>query len=445
VAGLFDRRPTVQREIGWEGASKEGEAWNAKGGRRDVGGILRLPLDGLDVGLQSKKATYYEQNKEGDWVAKEEGTNIAGLSPESATGTGTKGRAIVLVPKSLTGEGAFPKGKGTIDVVIFLHGFTEGTGRPFAGWRALAKGAKKNALRTGLDKDSKDTAPVRDVGLDQAEQQLEESGLPRTIMILPQGGLHSQFGKGGDYSFDSTSFATKIVERLKTEGQLKTGAGASEILGNVTMAGHSGAGATLSSMAKASVAQMQAGKAPTALTGDLLLFDAINGRQQFNNFKDYAEERLKADLKALKALKTVAERIAYLKTAPKLLGYWSKGGGYKIAYTNLQHAINQWFIKNASELDPLGVAGCLHANYSVYNKVEVDHEELMRGHEAGKDRKQGEGTILKALTAANPTYTDCPTLGDLMEPKALKWPEPKPKVEKKALEEEEKKPAAVGH
>jgi hypothetical protein len=452
VAGLFDRRPTVQREIGWEGASKEGEAWNAKGGRRDVGGILRLPLDGLDVGLQSKKATYYEQNNEGDWVAKEEGTNIAGLSPESATGTGTQGRAIVLLPKSLTEEGAFPKGKGTIDVVIFLHGHTEGTDRPFAGWRALAKGAEKNALRKGLDKDPKDTAPVRDVGLDQAEQQLEESGQPRTIMILPQGGLHSQFGKGGDYSFDSTNFANKIVERLKSESQLKTGAGASEIIRTVTMAGHSGAGATLSSMAKASVAQMRAGKAPTALTGDLVLFDAINGRGQFNNFKDYAEERLKADLNELKPpkRKSVNERIEYLKIAPKLVGYWSKGGGYKIAYTNLQHAINQWFIDNASELEPLGVAGCLHANYSVYNKVEVEHEELMRGVEAGKPREKARpgggnaGTIIDALKALHPDFKACPPLPDLTQPEALEWPKPKPKAHKGAVEEE-KKPAAVGH
>jgi hypothetical protein len=451
VAGLFERPPTVQREIGWEGASKEGEAWNAKGGRRDVGGILRLPLDGLDVGLQSKKATYYEQNDKGDWVPKEEGTNIAGLSPESATGTGTKGRAIVLVPKSLTEEGAFGKGKGAIDVVIFLHGHTENTGRPFAGWRALAKGVAKNALRQGLDKDSKDTAPVRDVGLDQAEQQLEESGQQRTIMILPQGGLHSQFGKGGDYSFDSTNFATKIVERLKSEGQLKTGAGASEIIGKVTMAGHSGAGATLSGMAKASVAQMRAGEAPTGLTGDLVLFDAINGQGQFNNFKDYAEERLNADLNELKPpkRKTVDDRIKYLKTAPKLLGYWSAGGGYKIAYTNLQHAINKWFIDNASELEPLGVAGCLHANYSVYNKVEVEHEELMRGVKAGKPREKAgpsggnAGTILSALKGLHPDYTTCPPLGDLTKPKEMEWPKPKPKANKKPVEEE-KKPAAVG-
>jgi hypothetical protein len=286
--------------------------------------------------------------------------------------------------------------------------------------------------------------PVRDVALDEAEKQLEESGRALTIMVLPQGGLRSEFGK-----FNADAYAKEVVSRLTQTKYMKTDRAPESLFKGVTLAGHSGGGATFSGMAKASVAQMQAGEAPTALTGDLVLFDAINSfatdsLTQFNNFKDYAEERLKADLKALKALKTVAERIKYLKTAPKLLGYWSTGGGYEVAYTNLQHAINQWFIGNASELEPLGVGGCLHANYSVYNKVEGKHEELMRGHKAGKDRKKGEGTILKALTAAQPTYTACPTLGDLTEPKAMKWPEPKPKVEKKAVEEE-KKPAAVGH
>src|SRR4051794_36203872 len=108
--------------------------------------------------------------------------------------------------------------------MVFLHGFTEDPSeRPFAGWRALAKQpvvdktklkpaalAKLETLerlRTG--KDSTDTAPVRDVALDQAEAQLEESGQKQLVMILPQGGLQSQFG-----SFDPGKYVAEIVRRL---------------------------------------------------------------------------------------------------------------------------------------------------------------------------------------------------------------------------------------
>ena len=37
----------------------------------------------------------------------------------------------------------------------------------------------------------------------QTEQQLEESGQTQLVIVLPQGGLTSQFGKGGTTDFDA--------------------------------------------------------------------------------------------------------------------------------------------------------------------------------------------------------------------------------------------------
>src|SRR5438067_19268 len=230
---------------------------------------------------------------------------------------------------------------------------------------------------------------------------------------------------------------------------MKTDKAPEKLFKGVTMAGHSGAGAALSQMARQAV-QQDPKAASSALTGDLVLFDAINGKGQMDAFFSWATMRLENDLAELRdPKKTPDDRRKYLETAPKLRGYWSTGGGYKVAYSNLQHAINQWFIKHASELEALGVAGCLYANFSVYNKVEVRHEELMRGVEVGQSRKGAgpaggnAGTILGALTALHPTYKECPPMGDLTTPKAMEWPKRKPKADKKPVEQETK-PAAVG-
>lgn len=63
---------------------------------------------------------------------------IPELSWESAAG-----KAIVLVPKSINANAALKDPTAKVAVVIFLHGHTENTGRPFAGWRALELKLKK--------------------------------------------------------------------------------------------------------------------------------------------------------------------------------------------------------------------------------------------------------------------------------------------------------------
>ncbi|TMC46130.1 MAG: hypothetical protein E6J25_00765 [Chloroflexi bacterium] len=385
----------VQRAIGWKTdkakgdvVSDEGYAWNA--GQHEVGKIHRIPLQGLTQGLQQESATR---------KGKTESTMLAGLSPESA-----KGRAIVLVPEAL-------KPNKPIEVLVHLHGYTESTGRPFAGLRALtpAAGKTKNktlrALRQGIDKN--DVAPVRDVALDRAEQQLEGSGYTQEMIVLPQGGLHSQFGKSGDTNFDSGAYVNEILTRLVAESVWDPApARLPEV--RVSMSGHSGAGATLSKMARESV-NRQAGKDPGAsstLTGDLVLLDAINPGEGAA-FKDWALMRLDQDLAALKG-KSDADKLVYLRNAQKLRGYYStgKGGGqYVTAYTTLQGAIDGWFKTNGAELGPW--AGGLRANFVVDNPVPVSHEELMRGVAAGQEGA-GKGSILDALKALHPAAIGSP-------------------------------------
>jgi hypothetical protein len=115
----------VQRDIGWKDASTAGKGWNV--GPQSVGKIRRLPLQDLKRGLEKDVAQKFvlDDPDTGEGHFEPESTKIPALSPESA-----KGRAIVLVPEALDAT-------NDIEVVVFLHGFTEDTGRPFAGWRAL--------------------------------------------------------------------------------------------------------------------------------------------------------------------------------------------------------------------------------------------------------------------------------------------------------------------
>ncbi len=180
VAGL------LQRKVGWSDASKQGKAWNAD--EHVFGKVRRIPLEGLAEGTDAS-------------VRGAKGRMIPELSSESATG-----KAIVLVPAGLDAT-------APIEVLLFLHGWTEGLHRPYAGWRELVDPKPSTdklgdslkerlpRLRQGLD--ATDTAPVRDLALDQVEQQLEESGQTQLVIVLPQGGLKSQFGKEGTMDFDA--------------------------------------------------------------------------------------------------------------------------------------------------------------------------------------------------------------------------------------------------
>ena len=414
--------PAIQRYVGWRGKDvvTAGYGWNAD--ERPVGGIRRIPLEGLAEGIQTKKATrwVWDDRKAGKGHPEDESTEVS-LSTEKA-----QGRAIVLVPDALDAT-------SPIEVIVFLHGYTEDTGRPFAGWRALTKPApakpksKVEQLRQGTD--SKDVAPVRDVALDEAAQQLEASGQKQTVIVLPQGGLHSQFGKTGRANFNAGTYVPEIVTRLHKEGVWKNAqkkpVDKEPGVRRVSMAGHSGAGATLAGMASGAGGS-------SAVTGDLVLYDAINGPGELAAFKAWARKRLDEALVVIKDPSITTEAtLTYLRGAQKLRGYFTSG--YASAYVKLDDDIRDWFAAHAAELGSW--ASCLRANFSL-TPIGLHHEELMRGVVAGAARGSA-GNILAALRGLKlpvwKTTAACPALpapfpGSKYAPKPL----PKAKVKAKA-------------
>src|SRR5262249_1593304 len=155
-----------------------------------------------------------------------------------------------------------------------------------------------------------------------------------------------------------------IVKRLETEKAWKSTKGATKPnVDRISMAGHSGAGATLAAMAELTVTQDRerkaaetAGKeykpdasAASTITGDLVLFDAINGPGELGHFQHYAEMRLNNDLAALLAKKTDKEKLDYLKAAPKLRVV-SHGDEYKNRAEKLEGKVSDWFKTNGGQL-----------------------------------------------------------------------------------------------
>jgi hypothetical protein len=381
----------LQRKVGWSDAVTDGYAWNQD--ERQVGAIRRIPLEDLPVGGPNDAP-------------------IKSLTPESSAR-----RAIVLLPKALdAGQ--------EVEYVVFLHGHTEdSSSRPFAGWRAYKpppprRGRKPpppkdpkdetwvEKLRHGID--ATDVAPVRDVALDEAEQQLEDSGLTQTVMILPQGGLTSEFGDAGDKNFDAGNYVDKIADRLLAEHCWLDAQGkpatAKPKRGRLVMAGHSGAGATFRNMIKGAAGS-------SAIPGDLVIFDAINGDDQYKKIKDWTLNRLNTDLQVLTGSKTDDEKLKYLHDAPKLRGFWTNL--YKDPYTNLEGEIRGWFKSHAKELGQW--ARCLRQNFML-TYVGGQHERLMHGVGTGKSRQHGILEALKDLHRPQPkSPADCPKMPEELE------------------------------
>jgi hypothetical protein len=399
----------LQRHVGWKKGSKKGRQWNRD--EQAVGTIRRIPLEGLSEGLGDEA-----------WMPD--------LSSE-----GGKGKAIVLVPDSLDATKA-------IEVMVFLHGWTEDAGtRPYAGWRTLdTKPAGLSDLRRGVDAalvpGVPDIAPVRDVALDQIEQQLQESGRKQLVIVLPQGGLTSEFDKNSGKTFDSKTYIGKIKTRLLTEGVWKDGKGNAvkdePDVSRVIMAGHSGAGAALSSAAKAG-----------DIKGDLVIYDAINGPGERKGYLEWASRRLEEDLIAIKAAKTDADVLRYLQSAPKLRGYatgWrTKDGedrGYIVEYMKLDDAIQTWFDASRTELGRW--AGCLRRNY-YFEYHDLLHEELMRGSSAAHERAANTGNVLDAINALHAPAPAPPTGAACPMPKSLRERYNEIQAKKKAEREEKAK------
>ena len=397
VARLVRRAPfsLLQRRLGWSDAVTDGYGWNA--GERQVGKIRRIPIElpahGLTKDAPSKQ-----------------------LTPERADN-----RAIVLVPAALDAN-------QFVDYIVFLHGYTEApTTRPYGGWRAYkpAKLPDPPSTKTerNLEKwrhgiDDKDVTPVRDVALDQVEQQLEDSGLTQLVMVLPQGGLKSQFGDAGN----AADYVKAVAEELAADqvwlDEKKNPKAYPPSTGRVTMAGHSGAGATLSEMAanagmRVTDPTSKEAKSPFALPpgGDLVIFDAINGPNELSNYQQWVTARLNIDLRMLNSKPDEDAKLYYIAASTKLRGFYTDD--YKTNYVALEKTIRDWFKSHATELG--SVARCLRANFML-TYIGGEHEELMRGSGSGATRTGGIITALHDLNRPPPkSAADCPKMPEELE------------------------------
>ena len=239
----------------------KGERWN-DGKAYEVGKVWRVSVTGLTGGTAGK------------W---------RGDDSEHTTEPADH-RAVVLVPDGFDPE-------KPAEVLLYFHGHNETRRGRYAGWRQRSFPRTEATAKAGLASDN----TVRDVALDQIEQQIEASGRGQMIGILPQGGPQHQFGDiaGDDYIRD-------VLEKANTAQPTVLKAVPKEW--KVVLSGHSGGGWEVAN-------QLSAGPGFKALEG-IVLFDA-------EGMKDEIVKRLGEDLAAVSDLtRTAPDRSAYLAQRP---------------------------------------------------------------------------------------------------------------------------------
>ena len=320
--------------------------WNAS--NQTIGGVERIPLEGLKEGLQS--TTHRSQLEIDDEKAKS--------SKESPDG-----KAIAIVPTAL-------KPDQPVEVLLHLHGHN-------VGYRERAKS----------DGPGMEPGSVRDVAADKIEQQLGASGR-NMIAILPQGTTESGFG-----AFKPEAYITEVWGMLTTMKKLPQNAKR----GAVVLSGHSGAASPINQM-------LSSGNLPTGL-GELVLFDSIHGGQR-PTVETFLKSRMSADVKALKdfadphlnggidAAAVTTKQTDYLAHSFRFRGIFTpkfhpqkkddqghlvwldpptnkkpaidetKWEGYGVQYEPLRDTIKTWIDNNTKGLDASLVAA-LRENYKV--------------------------------------------------------------------------------
>ena len=239
----------------------KGERWN-DGKAYEIGRVFRVSVTGLKGGTSAK------------W---QEDDSHHTTEPADH-------RAVVLVPDGF-------KPDQPTEVLLYFHGHNEAWRGRFAGWRQRTFKATKQTADEGLVSD--DT--VRDVALDQIEQQIESSGHTQMIGILPQGGPQHQFGNiaGDDYIRDVLEKANKAQPTV-----LK----AVPDSWKVVLSGHSGGGWE--------VANQLSGAPRFKALEAIILFDA-------EGMKGEIARRIQEDMTGLSDLaKTDVERTSLLDQRP---------------------------------------------------------------------------------------------------------------------------------
>jgi Domain of unknown function (DUF4157) len=320
-------------------------------GESPFGKIRRIPVEGLTQGNQ-------EPDPRG--------------TVESA-----RGRAIVLVHEQ------FDEKQGA-DVLLHFHGHN-------MGYRA--EGGR-----------------YRDRDLDRIEQQMDASTRKQLIGVLPQGTPGSWFGATGTGKAKEKRFLTDafLTEILATLTALKVWAAAPKI-GNVMLTGHSGAGELID--------EKLLGGAPTSSLpskvgrlAEVVLFDAVNGPNEFLATEKWLEDQLNADLAKASAAPDEPAKRAYLATSMRFRAYFTNNAYYtkwhvgplpydkKLAgKVPLRQFVDGWFTANESKLGGAAspVYTALRRNYDVIPAGHKDHERVM----ATGDRLKEAISILPARSS----------------------------------------------
>jgi len=319
--------------------------WNAS--NQMVGGVERIPLEGLKEGLQaSTPRSKQETDDEKGQPSKE----------------GADGKAIAVVPTL--------KADQPVEILLHLHGHN-------VGYRERAKS----------DGTAMDPGSVRDVAADRIEQQLGASGR-NMIAILPQGTTMSGFG-----AFKPEAYITEVWGMLTAMKKLPPNAKR----GAVVLSGHSGAASPITQM-------LSTGNLPTGL-GELVLFDSIHTGQR-PTVETFLKSRMGADVKALKdladphlnggldAAKVTANQTDYLSKSFRFRGIFTPKfhpqkkdeqnhlmwqdpetkkkpvidetvwAGYGVEYEPLRDTIKAWMDANTKGFDA-SIAAALRENYKV--------------------------------------------------------------------------------
>ena len=258
-------RLILQRKGGWPDASSKGRAWNDPTAKA-VGKIWRIAIAGLKGG-----------------------TREAFKGGESAhTTEAADHRAIVLIPDGFDPDKPPDK---PVEVLLYFHGHTETWRGRYAGYRQRSFKKTQATKDAGLVSD--DT--VRDVALDQIEQQIEQSGHPKMIGILPQGGPQHQFGE-----INVDDYIREVLTRVNAEYADKLKKVPSSW--RVILSGHSGGGTEVNRILSSS-------SKPADLKA-IVLFDAESMRGNIR-------QRMTDDLKFLAdPAKKDPDRKAYLASRP---------------------------------------------------------------------------------------------------------------------------------
>ncbi|HET6948977.1 MAG TPA: hypothetical protein VFI47_01275, partial [Acidimicrobiales bacterium] len=349
VGALLRRPVAVQRDVGWP----EAKNWN-KGAPRTIDAqhrMLRVALAGLPVG---NKAT---------------SMNTAKSEEKAADETGA--RAIVWIHPDL--DPSKP-----VQVVTHLHGLTNRSADPFAGWRENnadpstdeSQQAKEAALKAATQEWTKarktdrslkrprlqDMAnplagKVRDVERDRIGQQVEALGDPQIMAVLPQGtGVSGTQMFGPD--FDPDAFVGKVLTRLASEPEVTSAVKKYKVPASYTivLSAHSAGGAATAAALKAK---------RTGHLGGLILFDALWGEPSKDDPKKIVSWQrdallawVRAGCKGLGAVLREAapaeakDRAAYqarmdaaVKALPGVRGFFT--GGYARTYAGVQDEMHR--------------------------------------------------------------------------------------------------------